>query len=308
MPNAFLNGRFVPVRELSLAASDAGFVSGVAVTDFCRTYRHRLFRWPDHLARLRHDGAACRIPLPYSDAELTAAAERLVVEHSTTLPNNSDLAVVTFATPGPLGYFSGLSENGPPTVGMHAFPLAASRYRRFYSEGVTLAVAGVNPLVGAGIVPAGVKHRNRLAWWLAEQVVADPTDPRYCPGAVAVLTDSEGRAADTAIGSVVAIRDNAVLRSPVGRVLESVSLAVLKEIAERLGLGFAEMDQTVADLLTVDELLLVGSGFGVAGVRQLVDSATCKDREFPWPGPQTDRIIAAWSDLVGVDITRQFAE
>jgi len=306
MPHAFVNGRFVPASELTLAATDAGFVSGVTVTDFCRTYRHRLFRWPDHLARFLRDCAACRVPLRYTDVELTLAAERLVSEESAALPATVDLAVITFATPGPLGYFSGHPENGPPTLGMHTFPLAARRYRRFFTEGVLLAVAGVNPLAGAGIVTPGAKHRNRLAWWLAEQAVTDSTDPRFCPGAVAVLTDADGLASDTAIGSVVSIRNNTIRRSPVGWVLESVSLGVLKELAEVLGLHYAEMDQSVTDLSTADELLLVGSGFGVAGVRQFVDEATSINKTFPWPGPQTTRLIDAWSTLVGVDIAEQF--
>ena len=79
---AFHNGRFVPYSELRIAPHDAGFVFGATVTDFCRTYAHKLFRWPDHLARLRRDCEACFIPLPYSDAELTAAAETLVAENT----------------------------------------------------------------------------------------------------------------------------------------------------------------------------------------------------------------------------------
>jgi len=293
---SFLNGRFVPANELTLSAADAGFVSGVTVTDFCRTYRHRLFRWPEHLARLRRDCATCRITIAFDDAELTAAAERLVFEHSASLPETADLAVVTFATPGPLGAYLGTTSNGPPTLGMHAFPLATERYRRFFVEGVTLAVAGVNPFAAGGIVPTDLKHRNRLAWWLAEQAVP--------PGSVAVLTDPDGRAADAALGSIVAVRGNDLMRSPKGTVLESVSLGVLSELAERLGLGWFETDQSTAELATADELLLVGSGFGVAGVRAL--TAEGIERVYDWPGLQTSRLIAAWSDLVGIAIDRQF--
>src|SRR5688500_13597082 len=113
-PIAFHNGRFVATGELALSFADAGFVSGATVTDFCRTYRRRLFRWPDHLARLRRDCAACRVPLSVPDAELTAAAERLVAHNAQLLAESEDLALVTFATPGPLGYLTGHDENGPP--------------------------------------------------------------------------------------------------------------------------------------------------------------------------------------------------
>src|SRR5262245_37164506 len=106
-PLAFRNGRFVPPAALTLSFHDPGFVAAATVTDYCRTFRRRLFRWPDHLARLRRDCAACHVPLPYPDAELTAAAERLVEHNAKSLGDAEDLAVVTFATPGPLGHLAG---------------------------------------------------------------------------------------------------------------------------------------------------------------------------------------------------------
>lgn len=303
-PIAFLNGRFVPAADLTVSATDAGFVSAVTVTDFCRTYRRRLFRWPDHLARFRHDCETLRIPLPYPDADLTAAAERLVSE------SEGEVAVVTFATPGPLGYLKGSAANGPPTVGMHAAPIARDRYRRFFADGVVLAVVGEYP---AGVVPAGVKHRSRLHWWLAEQTVRD----RF-PGAVAVLT-GEGGAADTAVGTVLAVVGDTVLSPDPGAVLAGVSARVVRDLCPGVGLTFADRTLDFRDLpADVSELLLTGSGFGLAGVRTLtVDVAIPSrgrsgspaggwDRNFPWPGPAFRRLAAAWSALVGADIAAEF--
>ncbi|MCU0703541.1 MAG: hypothetical protein MUF18_06135 [Fimbriiglobus sp.] len=68
MSLAFHNGRIVPYSELAIPPHDAGFVFGATVTDFCRTYAHQLFRWPDHLARLRRDAEVCFVPLPYCSA------------------------------------------------------------------------------------------------------------------------------------------------------------------------------------------------------------------------------------------------
>lgn len=280
-PIAYSNGRFVPPGELALSFADAGFVSGVTVTDFCRTYRRRLFRWPDHLARLRRDCAACHVPLPVPDAELTAAAERVVAHNAPLLAESDDLALVTFATPGPLGYLTGRSENGPPTVGMHTFPLPVARYRRFFTDGVTLEVAGALP---TGL-PADAKHRSRLHWWLADRARSEP-------GVVPVLLAPDG-SPDTAVGGVLAVRDGAVVRPPAGSVLESVSAGVVRELCGRLGLPFAE---GVADFADATEVLLAGSGFGLAGVRRVVGV-----REYAWPGPVLGRLQAAWSDLVGLD-------
>ena len=294
---AFQNGRWIPANELALSFADAGFVLAATVTDFCRTYRHRLFRWPDHLARLRHDCDTLRIPLPYSDAELTATAEELVAHNAKSLPESDDLALVTFATPGPLGYLLGMSDNGPPTIGMHTFPLPKARYRRFFTEGVTLAMAGNLPVSD---IPADVKHRSRLNWWFADQMLRDPAHPCHTPGAIATLTDAHGNL-DTAIGNVLVVIDDVVIRPPRGTVLEGVSLTVMAELCERLELRFAE---GIPDVDRATELLIVGSGFGVAGVRRFVSPA--RSREFPWPGPVFRQLLTAWSNVVKVDLAKQF--
>src|SRR4051794_41025890 len=95
-PLAYLNGRFVPQSDAALPLHDAGFVMGATVTDFCRTFRHNLFRWPDHLARLRRDCATCFIPLLPSDAELTASAEELVRHNAGLIGAEQELALITF--------------------------------------------------------------------------------------------------------------------------------------------------------------------------------------------------------------------
>ena len=84
-PLAYLNGRFVPFAAAGLPLHDAGFVSGATVVDNARTFRHRLFRWPDHLARFRRDCQACFVPLDATDEQLTAAAEELVVHNAAGL-------------------------------------------------------------------------------------------------------------------------------------------------------------------------------------------------------------------------------
>ena len=102
---------------------------------------------------------------------------------------------------------------------------------------------------------------------------------------------------DTAIGGVLAVRDGGVVRPPAGSVLESVSVGVVRELCGRLGLPFAE---GVVDFADATEVLLAGSGFGLAGVRRVVGV-----REFDWPGTVLIKLQAAWSDLVGLDVVRQ---
>lgn len=289
-PVAYWNGSFVPQSAVVVRPHDAGLVFGATVTDFCRTYRHRLFRWADHLDRLRRDGARCGIPVPDA-AELTAASERLVAENAPLCGPTDELAVVTFLTPGPLGYMIGGSENGPPTLVVHTFPLPRERYRRFFTEGVTLVVAGES----AGVLPA-VKHRSRLHWWQAGRGV--PGD------AVSAIRHADG-APDTAVGAVLAVRGGVVYRPPPGVTLDSISVKVAEELCGSIGIGFATRgDWSFAEMSADEELLMTGTAFGIAGVRRLFDAGRLV--EYPWAGPVLTRLQAAWSELVGVDLATQF--
>ena len=295
-PLAFLNGRFVGQSELTLKFYDAGFVFGATVTDFCRTYRRQLFRWADHQARLRSDCAAIGIPLVHNNSELTTAAEKLIQQNGTLVAAGTELLLITFATPGPVGSLIGIPSDSTPTLGMHTVPMSFQRYRRFFTEGVTLAVAGLHP--SDGIVPNHVKHRSRLHWWLAQNATTDPT-------ALPVLLDQNG-VADTAIGSLLVVRENRVIRPTKGSVLESVSLSVVRDLCDKIGVAFVEERVAFHEMITdptITEVLLTGSGFGLAGVRRI--TTTHSEHDIPWPGPILRRLQQAWSELVGLDIEQQ---
>jgi len=281
---AFLNGRLIPRHELALAFNDAGFVAGTTITDYCRTQAGRLFRWPDHLARLRADCAICEIEVPYPDGELTAAAGAILADIGTEHPPGTEFALITFATPGPFGFMVGETANGPPTLGMHAFPVPIARYQRFFDEGAKLEIVGILPRVDGGMVPPSIKHRSRLHWSLAAQ-------RRSHPDNVPVLVDQHGGSPDTAIGSILAVTDGVVTRPKRGTVLESIGLKIAEEKCRELGIDFAESNGDWREQFArASEVLLCGSAFGIAGVSR-VDG-----RDYAWPGPVLKLLKSIWWD------------
>src|ERR1700722_167105 len=117
LPLSYLNGEFIPFSEAALPLHDAGFVTGATIVDNARTFRQKLFRYSDHVVRFRHDCKACYVPLEVSDEQLTAIAAELVDHNAKLLPPEGELQLVTFASPGPLGFYVGGSTNGPATLG-----------------------------------------------------------------------------------------------------------------------------------------------------------------------------------------------
>jgi branched-chain amino acid aminotransferase len=295
-PLAFLNGRFLPHVQAQLPLHDAGFVFGATVTDLCRTFRHQLFRLPDHLARFRRSCQAAQVPQPVSDDELTAIARELVTHNTALLKPKQDLALVLFATPGPIGYYAGLDGgpgDGPPTLGMHTFPLPFPRYCHLFQAGGHLVIPSVQHVPPVCVDPR-IKQRSRLHWWLAEREARQAD-----PGASALLLDADGRVTETAAANFLVVRDGAVLTPSRSSVLGGISLQVIEELCGMLGIPFCEQPLTLADCLGAEEALLCSTSYCLAGVSRL------NRVPLPWPGPVLEQLLSCWSAQVGLDIRAQ---
>lgn len=302
-PLAYLNGRVQPFAEAALPLHDAGFVSGATVVDNARTFRHKLFRWEDHLARFRRDCAACYVPLTATDEQLTATAKELVAHNAKLLPPGGELQLVTFATPGPLGFYLGEADNGPPTLGMVTYPLPFARYRRFFTEGITLALVGINP--ASTVLPPTVKHRSRMLWHVADHKARKKTGN---PAALGIAINGPGGAyTETGVGNFLAVIDGTVTTPPRDSVLDGISLRVTEDVCRAAGVPFAEARVPLSRPLAGTEAMLTGTGFGLAGVRELF-LWNPEPVRLAWPSPVFRTLLAAWSDLVGVDIAKQFTE
>jgi branched-chain amino acid aminotransferase len=302
-PLAYLNGRFVPFADAGLPLHDAGFVSGATVVDNARTFRHQLFRWPDHLARFRRDCQTCYVPLEATDEQITVAAEELVSHNAKLLPPGGELQLVTFATPGPLGVYLGEPANGPPTLGMATYPLPFARFRPFFTDGVTLAAVGMNGVRADAVLPPAVKHRSRMLWHVADHKARERTGN---PHALAVLLDPHGSLTETGVANVLAVIEGAVVTPPRATVLDGISVRVTRDLVAALGMPFVEAAITLADVHRISEVMLTGTGFCLAGVREYHPYWGSPPKHFAWPGPVFRKLLAAWSDLVGMDIEKQF--
>jgi branched-subunit amino acid aminotransferase/4-amino-4-deoxychorismate lyase len=294
-PLAFLNGRFLPQAQASLALNDAGFVFGATVTDLCRTIRRRLYRWPDHLARFRRSCASVYFDVPLDDAAITQKAEELIAHNAGLLDANGDLALVLFATPGPIGHYLGqaTAAGEQPTFGMHTFPLPFARYRPWIEQGVMLATPKVRALPAVCVDPH-IKQRSRMHWWLAEQEVR-----RTHPGAQALLLDLDVHVTETASSNFLLVQGGTLISPPRRSFLDGISLGVVSELAARLGIPMAFRPISLDECHAADEALLTCTTYCLAGVRQI------NDRAIAWPGPMLRRLLEAWNAEVGLDIHQQ---
>ena len=272
---AYFNGRFLPQEEAHISLHDAGFVFGATVTDLCRTFRHRLFRLQDHVARFRQSCQLAHVPQPIPNEQVARLAEELTARNTESLSNDLDLTLVMFATPGLVGYYASNQSSQvdeSPTFGMHMFPLPVRRYAPLFRNGAHLFVPTIRQTAASTLDPQ-IKHRSRLHWWIAGQEAQQAE-----PGAWALLLDTNGFITETAAANFLLVKDGTVLSPPRESILGGISLLTTEEICQELRIPFQERQLTVKDCLESDEALLTGTSFCLAGVSQL------NGQSIPWPG------------------------
>src|SRR5262245_66558514 len=66
----YVNGEYVPREQARISIFDVGFLRGDGVFDTTSAWNGRIFKLPQHLARLDQSLRAARIPPPLSTEEI----------------------------------------------------------------------------------------------------------------------------------------------------------------------------------------------------------------------------------------------
>lgn len=296
-PIAYLNGKFVPYSQASLSVADLGVVSGASITEMARTFRHQLFQLEPHLERLEHSLAGLEIERPVSRQELSTLCHQVASENAKLIPADHDLGLVVFVTAGQnLTYLgrAGLTATTTPTVCIHTFPLPFELWADKYESGLHLITTTVKG-PPEDVIPASIKHRNRLHWYLADKQVKK-TDA----AAMAVMTDPDGFLTETATGNLCVV-EGQTIATPEEHVLRGVSRQVVADLASSLGLSFAYGRISPNDLGQAKEAFLTSTPHCLLPITKFNGLSVGDGR----PGPIYRRLLDAWSQLVGVNIAAQ---
>jgi len=286
---AYLNGRWIPDAELSIGVDDFGFLLGATVTERLRTFRGQAFRLDEHLRRLRHSLEIVGLPADEISAQIGDAIKEFVERNRSQLPSDDDWSISAFATPG-------TSAAGPPTVCVHGYPLPFARWASQFEDGMRVAVSDVRQIPPQSLPPE-LKCRSRMHYYLADRRAAAAQ-----PGARAILLDEDGFVAEATTANVLIWREGEGLVSPPSRhILFGVSLGVIQELAAKLGVPFVKRTLSIEELQTADEAMLTSTSVCLLPVTECDGRPIGAGR----PGPIYRRLLAAWSELVGVDIAGQ---
>jgi branched-subunit amino acid aminotransferase/4-amino-4-deoxychorismate lyase len=182
-----------------------------------------------------------------------------------------------------------------PTLCVHPFTLAFSRFHIGYGNGVALAIPKIRH-VSESSLPPGIKHRSRLHWYLAEREarMIDKT-------AAALLLDEHGCVTETQTGNFFMIRDGHLFTPRAESTLTGVSQEFVLELARAAGWSVQRADLTREFVRGAQEAFLSSTTYCLMPVTRL-DNAPIGDG---LPGPMFRDLFERWSSGVGIDLRAQ---
>jgi len=293
-PIAYLNGTYVDPAELTIAVNDVGFVMGATVSERLRTFAGQLFRWEAHLDRLASSLEVVGLDIPGHREELMTAATKVIQHNHSLLDPADDLGLCILVTPG-----EGSSGDQQPTICLYSYPLPFHDWLPWYRQGAQLMVSQVRQ-VPASCWPGELKCRSRMHYYLADREAA-----RQQPGARALLLDQEGYVSEASTANLLIYRSQEGLVSPPpSKTLPGISLATVRELAEQLSIDWIERDLQVSDVEQAEEVMLCSTSPCIWAVTEFNRQPIGDGK----PGPTVERLLDAWSAMVGVSIEEQASQ
>jgi branched-subunit amino acid aminotransferase/4-amino-4-deoxychorismate lyase len=295
-PWVYLNGEWLAASKAALSLTDAGFVMGATIAEQLRTFHGKIFRLDEHLARLEHSLRLVGIDPQVERGKLADLAREIVARNHRLLEQGDDLGLSIFVTPGQYPAYS--SAPGPmhPTVCLHTYLLPFRYWADKYRTGQFLATTAILQ-VPAECWPAEIKCRSRMHFYLADRQAA-----QLHPGSRALLLDSDGNVTEASTANLLLYRrEEGLISPPSSKILRGISLMELLDIAGDLQIPCVERNFTPLEAAAADEALLSSTPFCVLPCTRLNGQPIAAGR----PGEIFSRLLAAWSEIVGVDIAHQ---
>jgi branched-subunit amino acid aminotransferase/4-amino-4-deoxychorismate lyase len=260
----FLNGKTLPANEATVAISDLGLLRGYAIFDYLKTYNGKAFRLQDYLDRFRASAADLRLPLKYSDTEITSLVDALLQKSGVTGDVGIRLLLTGGSSPDSMSIaepnFAIILEYLPPSP------------KEMYENGVKLLTHNFRR-----IFPLSKTTNYVTAIKMMPQIKAQ--------NAFDLLYVHDGEVLELTRNNFFLIKGNSLITAKDG-VLLGVTRKVILELAEKhFNVEVRRVDES--ELYTADEAFLTGSAKKIIPVVQLDEHVYGNGK----PGAGTKKII-----------------
>ena len=291
----YISGVLTPESQAKISIFDSAVTLGDSVTESTRTFRHVPFRLRDHLRRLFRSMKVARIDCGHSLDELEEITRGVLEANLTLMQPEDDCWIVHNISRGLLRPGPSPEQANPATIMIFTDHLDLTGWANYYTDGCH-AVTSMSRVVPAVSLDPKIKNRSRLAYTIAD-AEARLVDPKgQC-----VILDVDGYVAENKGGNIFAVVDGELRTPTTENCLEGISRQTVLDLARQLEIPAREMRLQMYDLYTADEIFFTSTPYCMMPATQF-NGLTVGSGEV---GPVFNRLLSAWSDLVGLDIAGQ---
>lgn len=253
---ASLNGRFLPLDEAQVSASDRGFLYGDGLFETIRIHDGRPFLWDWHMIRFMDGSESLGIALPQSTESLLGNVRELICR------NDGPESIVRIALSrgvGQRGY--GVTGDEQPTLLITQHPLPQALSKPLSLVTTTARVAVDDPL-------ASVKSSNKLASILAKR---EATEQRADDG---LILNSDGNVTETSSANVFWVENGTLHTPPISDgVLPGVTRRLVIDLAPTLGQAVREESAAPDRLQQAEAVFVTSAATGIRAIAQVDGTA-----------------------------------
>jgi branched-chain amino acid aminotransferase len=246
----------------------------------------------EHIDRLYRSLSFVRIDSGLSAEEMLEISEEAISRNEHLRGDVGDFNIHQFVTRG-TGRRAWNARG--PTVCVRIGPLDFKNFSHAFNDGLHAVITKVLSYSPQMLDPK-VKHYSRMNFNLAE-VEANDVDA----GALPILRDEDGNLTEGSGYNLFMVTDGAIRTAGDRSILQGVSRGMVFDLARQLEIPLYEEDLQPYDLYTADEAFFASTTWCVVPVTY-VDKRPIGNGK---PGPVTRQLLAAWSEVVGVDIVDQ---
>jgi D-alanine transaminase len=274
-PLVYLNGDFLPPEQARVSVFDRGFVFADGVYEVIPVYGRRLFRLPQHLARLNNSLAGIRLANPLRDQQWLSVCTRLVEAN-----DSDDQSIYLQVTRGTAPRDHAFPATTTPTIFAYAQPLKYPPPEQLASGVAAITVPDIR------WSRCDIKAIALLPNVLLRQQATEQ-------GAAEAILIRDGNVLEGSASNIFLVADGTLVTPPKGPyILPGVTRDLIVELANAHGIGCKERDVRQAELAGVSELMLSSSTKELLPITRLDGQAVGAGR----PGPLHARLHALYQD------------
>jgi branched-chain amino acid aminotransferase len=237
----------------------------------------------------------CRIDCGLTAEEMTRLTLEVMERNLSSYADHEDLWIVHNISRGGFPPSGDPSTRRSATIIIHTAPLDLRYWAPFYLRGCH-AVTPPSRMMPAAALDPKIKNRSRMSYTLAELEVklVDPL-------AQGILLDTDGYLTENKGGNFFLVCAGVLYTPRTVNALAGVTRATTLELAEQIGVPTRECDLQPYDVYTAEEAFFTSTPYCLMPATKF-NGLPVGDGQV---GPITKRLLAAWSDLTGVDVVQQ---